>query len=422
MNIGQGQAHESHFGPPSEFISVAQFLQSAVELEEDQRPCHVFSTSPSSITGSAMETWNHLSPDEQLAVAVECGVDDLRKSLVDVIHNPMLMAHVTKTHEASVHSIYETADQSNRRKRKRPVVVEPAEEHADVTALRLRMESSQLKSSQLTLSAASFIRPPKHSDHNTLLYVKQFAMGSEAPSPHEAVIFVTIYNRLLWGHRLFSRSSQHVMLSSQTLGDMYDVVPCSSSEIPKEIVGENGVIEGYQMQTAPGASLSEGSTGCAILIDGVLYGDGQDMEDYSDRILKAFPRDKNKYPHGEKGASMYETTFNSLTLQLHKPYWLLHAGNCEHFFEIEQIRLHHTTDPPHAAYPLTTQITPPLLDLCRACNKVPAVYSVLGDVRLGESPFVICVPCWRWMGAPKGPEAGGVVVVPLPKHEHAWCG
>lgn len=83
-------------------------------------------------------------------------------------------------------------------------------------------------------------------------------------------------------------------------------------------------------------------------------------------------------------------------------------------------RMRHSTDPPPSRYPLTTHLTPPLLDLCRACNKVPAVYAVLGDMRLGESPLVLCAPCWRWMGEPAGADAEGVTVVPLPKYERGW--
>jgi len=48
------------------------------------------------------------------------------------------------------------------------------------------------------------------------------------------------------------------------------------------------------------------------------------------------------------------------------------------------------------------QATPAFLDLCRACSKVPALVSVVGDVRLGESPCLMCGPCWRNMGDPQG--------------------
>lgn len=35
---------------------------------------------------------------------------------------------------------------------------------------------------------------------------------------------------------------------------------------------------------------------------------------------------------------MHDTKFLSLTVRLHEPYWILHAGNCEHFFTITALR------------------------------------------------------------------------------------
>ena len=40
----------------------------------------------------------------------------------------------------------------------------------------------------------------------------------------------------------------------------------------------------------------------------------------------------------QKGPAMHDVTFRSLELLLHQPYWLCHAGNCEHFFVIEHLR------------------------------------------------------------------------------------
>ena len=35
---------------------------------------------------------------------------------------------------------------------------------------------------------------------------------------------------------------------------------------------------------------------------------------------------------------MDRTTLSSLTVRLNEPYWILHAGSCEHFFTITTIR------------------------------------------------------------------------------------
>lgn len=151
-------------------------------------------------------------------------------------------------------------------------------------------------------------------------------------------------------------------------------------------------------------------------------------------ITQANSMPVEKRPLMQKAStSMHQTTFTSLSLRLNEPYWALHQGNCEHFIVIDEIRyvslgflisgliislrLQHPSDLP-SGYPLTIQITPPLLDLCRACSKVPAVWSIVGDMRLGESPCVLCGPCWRNMGDPNRDDT--VFIVPLPKHELGW--
>lgn len=77
------------------------------------------------------------------------------------------------------------------------------------------------------------------------------------------------------------------------------------------------------------------------------------------------------------------------------------SGLLDYFFSWFMLKLgHRNFHPldPLSGYPLTLQNPPALLDLCRACNKVPAVLSILGDIRLGESPSVLCRPCWKNMG------------------------
>lgn len=164
----------------------------------------------------------------------------------------------------------------------------------------------------------------------------------------------------------------------------------------------DGAFRGYTDERAE-------SSGAVVVIEDVAHGDGMSESDYSDKLLgwaTAPPR---------FGTKMDETIFNDLSVRLHEPYWLLHEGNCEHFVVFDEIRLWHADDPAKG-YPLTLQITPPQLDICRACSKVPAVQAVVGDIRLGESPSLLCGPCWRMMG----PGAEDVTTIPLPKHEHGW--
>lgn len=336
---------------------------------------------------------------------MQSSVQELQKSLHEVILDPRLMGHVTKTHELFVQTVYDTAELTNRRKRRRVWAPDPSEEHPEVTIFRRTLEAVRLKSWPLTLQSALFIRPPKQSDHNTLAETKRLAFPYKGSGSPEALIFVTVYDRLTWGHRLLSRSSQHVFLSSHTLEDLFETIPCTSNEIT----------ERREQDTSMDCQDSSTGTGLGSIVcmEGTAYGDGRTLSLLMES-LQVIPEMNDV--EMERGPPMHDATFRSLGIRLHQPYWLCHAGSCEHFLVIEHIRGHESSDPPFADFPLTTQITPTNIHICRACNKVPAVLAIVGDIRLGESPFLICRPCWRWMGLPKGEDAEKIEVVTLPKH------
>ena len=94
-------------------------------------------------------------------------------------------------------------------------------------------------------------------------------------SVRQALVFVTVYNPVSWGHRLLARASQHVLLSSQSLGDLYDTIPCTSQELPCETVDEAGRST-WQRNSQPVNS------GAVVCIEGRLYGDGQSERDYAE--------------------------------------------------------------------------------------------------------------------------------------------
>ena len=92
---------------------------------------------------------------------------------------------------------------------------------------------------------------------------------------HQALVFATVYNTLAWGHRLLSRSSQHVLLASQSLGDLFDAIPCASHEMPEDYVDGDGNSKWKE------PAIRE-STGAVLCIENVAYGDGQSERDYSE--------------------------------------------------------------------------------------------------------------------------------------------
>ncbi|KAI0266796.1 snRNA-activating protein of 50kDa MW C terminal-domain-containing protein [Gloeopeniophorella convolvens] len=333
-------------------------------------------------------------------------VDDVRSKLTDVFNDPHLYVHARSVHDISVNTIHDLAESSasNKRKRKREVVSEQ-QNTPELVSFKNNLSNIKLKSWPLPQEAAVFMRGPKNSDINTLAEIKLSSKGSRPPSESAIVVF-SVYTRLVWSHNFVYRSSQHVVLSSQTLGDLYGIVPCPSNEFSDERIVD-GAFGGYE----PGPPRNLG--GCVIVIEGTAYGDGLNEFDYASKLVTHMPKPLTK------GSKINDAVISSLSLRLNCPYWLVHHGNCEHFLVVDQIRLLHPDDP-SSDFPLTVQITPPLIGNCRACTKVPAVYSIVGDVRLGESPCIMCAPCWRNMGLPKGRDADNIMVIPLPKHEFGW--
>ncbi|KAJ6625463.1 hypothetical protein B0H10DRAFT_2001437 [Mycena sp. CBHHK59/15] len=234
------------------------------------------------------------------------------------------------------------------RTRKRPPARDASNDSPQITKIQAELENVSLKAGM------------KNSDQNTLIQVKTTRTDSQA------IITLTVHNKLSWRQSHVSRLSTHSVLSSQTLGDLF--------ELTEEIL-DNGRVTGYQDAVlAP--------PGCVICIEGLAYGDGESEFDYAEApvIIKA-------------PTSMHDTPLSSLSLRIGEPYWLLHHGSCEHFIVVDQIRLQHPSDPP-SGYPLTLQITPPCW-----------------------TPCLLCAPCWDAMGDSNSDE---VVVVPLPKYELGW--
>jgi snRNA-activating protein complex subunit 3 len=132
------------------------------------------------------------------------------------------------------------------------------------------------------------VRGPKNSDINTLTEIvsslnpvstffsdcrcKKHVNEGSSPPPHSAVVTVSVYNRLAWSYNFVYRSSQHAVLSSNTLGELYNVILCPSNEFPDERTVDEKFV-GYES----GPSKRPG--GCVVVIEGTAYGDG--LTDYA---------------------------------------------------------------------------------------------------------------------------------------------
>ena len=96
---------------------------------------------------------------------------------------------------------------------------------------------------------------------------------------------LSVYNRLSWTYNYVYRSSQHAVLSSNTLGELYDVIPCPSNELPDEFT-VNEAFAGYE------SGPSKRPSGYVVVIGNTAHGDGLTENDYARyayRLLSADP-------------------------------------------------------------------------------------------------------------------------------------
>ena len=228
-------------------------------------------------------------------------MDDLKSSLEDVLNNPRLAAHVLKNHELTVNAIHESADTSGKRKRRRMNLPEPALEHPEVTALQRKLDAVKLKSWPYLLDSAAFLRGPRFTDlnpftepvckqthlHRDPIFLSQLRLcahqkrssssnAATVSSNSEAVLTTTVYHRLPYRLTAVARSSQHAALSSQSLGDLVNCIPCISNEMPEEVYEDDELV-GYD------PNVVHKNPGAVVLIEGVLYGDDQSEQDYARR-------------------------------------------------------------------------------------------------------------------------------------------
>ena len=109
-----------------------------------------------------------------------------------------------------------------------------------------------------------------------------------ADGARDAVLFITVYNRQSWGLKLLSRTSQHVLLASQTLGDLYEAIPCTSRELPCEHLHDDGSITISAFKKSGARDATADNVGAVVCVEGVLYADRQSGEDYAECVCNSF--------------------------------------------------------------------------------------------------------------------------------------
>ncbi|KXN91049.1 snRNA-activating protein complex subunit 3 [Leucoagaricus sp. SymC.cos] len=373
MDASISRLLESHFGPESELIDVEE----------------VSWTVPEDKTASAhqlAQRWASISEDRKIVLASECSIQDLKATLQETWADPTMSSYLLKDHDRIAATISIGFNKDGKATR-RGQISAPDTLHLEIRALHSSINSIKLSSWTYPTEAVAFVRTPRNSDQNAYDKLKshETSRTKAIVNEQEAIMIVTIFNK--------------------TLGDLCKAIPCAPYAA---CVSSSSNDSAYNY-------VVEEDSGCVVCIEGTAYGDGREG-DYAAKLVDHLATvSKSKPPLEKATGSLDATILSSLSIRVNEPYWLLHRGNCEHFVVIEQIRTVHPSDP-RAGYPIMLHHAPQLLDICRACAKSPAVWSIVNDIRLGESPSFLCAPCWANMGLPDSSESGPVEIIPLLSH------
>jgi hypothetical protein len=138
MNAGLAHSIESLFGPASEPVDIAAFLESAAHFDH--------SLKPEQENSSVEKECRLLSLLEQyLPGLMASSVDDLRSTLYDIWDDPTLSAYILKNHEHTIGALHSAASKSIRTGRKSNFP-DPDRLLPEVATLQKKMDSSKLMS------------------------------------------------------------------------------------------------------------------------------------------------------------------------------------------------------------------------------------------------------------------------------------
>jgi hypothetical protein len=243
-------------------------------------------------------------------------------------------------------------------------------------------------------------------------------------------------NNVSGRHMVAARGQRLHLLASSTLSQLRDAISCQADCMSAK-------------DPATGAYRDLPKTmGAAIAIEGKLYGDERAQPDYAEQIAAqveqvvwpAWAAGKRKLqtanvvvdPSSDSVGGgggppeftvadkpMGQTRWDELPeIRLGTPYWIRHAGNCEHVFTIEAIRLVHPDDPEPPPggwrHPATTFLSRVPIPKCRVCDRDPVTVVTLDDEMGGEAPCLMCDACFGFIhGSREAAASAGVRVIPM---------
>ncbi|EFI28107.1 hypothetical protein CC1G_14134 [Coprinopsis cinerea okayama7 len=198
MSSGVTQTIESLIGPPSEPISVSEFLTSDEHARNRQA------------VAATTQIWNGLSEEERQQIERDCSVDDLKENLERTWDDPTLSTYILKEHESSANALYQANPKGRVRSSRKSYLPDPEDLPTEVLNLQKEFDKVPLESWKTNLETSLFVRPPRNADYNTLESVKSsFREVLGAEKEHQAVLTASIYSKVPWGPSYVTRICQH---------------------------------------------------------------------------------------------------------------------------------------------------------------------------------------------------------------------
>lgn len=115
------------------------------------------------------------------------------------------------------------------------------------------------------------------------------------------------------------------------------------------------------------------------------------------RVIINWANEPNRGIGPFTSASMDDTTFNDLEIQLGYPYLYMHQGDCEHVIVFSDIRLLSsiTDSLDKSDYPKIISTNRRIQTRCGMCNLNTSKWVTFGSKRLPFDPFFFCDVCFK---------------------------
>ena len=256
----------------------------------------------------------------------------------------------------------------------------------DFHALVQRESEAKLRSIEHINFVKQMINKVRKKNANYLSKALEEKQAEAKPlSGDEVVLSVALYP----SHST-TRIQEFLVLSTQRLTELKDAFYCLQDQCPVEI----------DTDPSPTATQSTKNQSGFFFIDDTFYNDTRAATntDYSEAIIKFVESGVSSFWSTFlplKKASMEETRFQDLTIQVGKKYLFCHRAKCEHIIVFTEIREVSPADDSNAnSYPKQIYQSKYRQRKCTICDRSVAKWITSEDTFSIEDPSYYCSECF----------------------------